>query len=173
MEDQNRNTEKQEMDELRQRIARDRPDIALSLEKDISLRRFLRARGNNVERAFELLCQYHDFRHRNPSLFVNATASELHFVLEDGIPCVLPDKDVKGRTLVVLFAGAWDCDTYGMAEILKALLLTMERLSEDEDVQTNGIVILTDFTGWGSKQTSHVTFSSLRKAIDIFQVMQM
>ena len=160
---------------LRDRISQSRPDITLPEDHDLQgqdtfLVRFLRARKFDPDKAFELLCQYQEFKVKNKSLFEKATASELHFVLEDGIPCVLPESDSNGCRIVVLFAGSWDTDTYGMEEILKALLISIEHLLESEEVQINGIVLLADFTGWGSTHASLVSVSSLRQAIVMFQV---
>lgn len=136
---------------------------------DAFLLMFLRARQYLVDESFKLLSNYIEFRQNNVSLMENLSAWELNHVLEDGLPCVLPYTDQNGAKLIVFFAGNWDKDTYGTLEILKAFILTMERLIDTDEAQLNGIVIIADFSGWSATHTSNLTVSFIRQVFAMFQ----
>lgn len=157
---------------LRSRIQQDRKNNFTRLERrdDAFLLLFLRARRFKVDESFELLCNYNDFRERNASIFQNLSAWQLHHVIEDGFPCVLPYSDQNGAKMMVIFAGGWDTDTYGTVDILKAFILSMERLIEDDEVQMNGIIIIADFSGWNAAHASRLSLSFIRKVFSMFQV---
>ena len=140
---------------------------------DAFLLMFLRARQYLVDESFKLLSNYIEFRQNNVSLMENLSAWELNHVLEDGLPCVLPYTDQNGAKLIVFFAGNWDKDTYGTLEILKAFILTMERLIDTDEAQLNGIVIIADFSGWSATHTSNLTVSFIRQVFAMFQVCQL
>ena len=139
-------------------------------DEDAFLLLFLRARRYNVEESFKLLCNYIEFRTRNASVCQNLSAWQLHHVIEDGFPCVLPYSNQNGAKMLVIFAGSWDTDTYGTDEILKAFILSMERLIESDDAQVNGIVIIADFSGWTATQASRLSLSFIRQVFAMFQV---
>ena len=139
-------------------------------DEDAFLLLFLRARRYNVEESFKLLCNYIEFRTKNASVCQNLSAWQLHHVIEDGFPCVLPYGNQNGAKMLVIFAGSWDTDTYGTEEILKAFILSMERLIENDDAQLNGIVIIADFSGWTATQASRLSLSFIRKVFAMFQV---
>lgn len=136
---------------------------------DAFLLMFLRARRYIVDESFKLLSNYIEFRQNNASLMENLSASELHHVLEDGLPCVLPYTDQNGAKIIVIFAGSWDKDTYGTLEILKAFILTMERLIKTDEAQLNGIKIIADFSGWSASHTSSLSLSFIRQVFAMFQ----
>jgi len=138
-------------------------------DEDDFLLLFLRARRYNVEESFKLLCNYIEFRTRNASVCQNLSAWQLHHVIEDGFPCVLPYGNQNGAKMLVIFAGSWDTDTYGTEEILKAFILSMERLIENDDTQLNGIVIIADFSGWTATQASRLSLSFIRQVFAMFQ----
>lgn len=139
-------------------------------DEDAFLLLFLRARKYEVEESFKLLCNYIEFRTRNASVCQNLSAWQLHHVIEDGFPCVLPYGNQNGARMIIIFAGSWDTDTYGTEEILKAFILSMERLIENDDAQLNGIVIIADFSGWSATQASRLSLSFIRQVFAMFQV---
>ena len=140
------------------------------IDEDAFLLIFLRARKYNVEESFKRLSNYIEFRARNASVCQNLSVWQLHHVIEDGFPCVLPYGNQNGAKMLVIFAGSWDTDTYGTEEILKAFILSMERLIENDDAQLNGIVIIADFSGWTATQASRLTLSFIRRVFAMFQV---
>ena len=167
---QNRHEEK--IKELRSRIHQNENINFLDLGRsdDAFLMIFLRARRYNVEESFQLLSNYIEFRSKNAAIFENLSAWQLHHVIEDGFPCVLPYSDQNGAQMIIIFAGSWDTDTYGTEEILKAFILSMERLIENDEAQLNGIVIIADFSGWTASHASRLSLSFVRQVFSMFQV---
>ena len=139
---------------------------------DAFLLLFLRARRYIVDESFKLLTNYIEFRTKNASIIQNLSAWELHHVIEDGLPCVLPYTNQNGAKIIAIFAGSWDTDTYGTGEILQAFILSMERLIETEEAQLNGIVIISDFSGWSTTHASSLSLSFVRQVFAMFQVCQ-
>ena len=57
--------------------------------------------------------------------------------LLDGFPGVLTDRDHCGRPVLVMFASNWDARRYRLADIFRALLLSLEKLIEEEETQVS------------------------------------
>lgn len=168
---QNRHEEK--IKALRSRMNQQMNNNCRDLERsddDAFLLIFLRARKYKVEESFQLLCNYIKFRTKNVAVFQNLSAWHLHHVIEDGFPCVLPYTNQIGAKMIIIFAGSWDTDTYSTEEILKAFILSMERLIENDDTQLNGIVVIADFSGWTASHASHLSLSFIRQVFAMFQV---
>ena len=155
-----------------------RSKIQHSINNDVQIRRtdddffllFLRACDFNVNASFELWCNYNQFRARNCDIYENLSAWQLHHVIEDGCPCVLPYSNQNGAKFMVIFAGCWDTESYGKADILTALILSMERLIEDSEAQRSGIIVITDFSGWTASHASQLSVSFIRQICCMFQV---
>lgn len=166
---------KEKIKALRSKIKEDRNNNIVHLERndDAFLLLFLRARYFRVPASYQLLCNYKEFRAKNASVFQNLSAWRLHHVIEDGFPCVLPYNNQNGAKMMVIFAGGWDTETYGSVDILKAFILSMERLIEDKDVQRNGIIIIADFSGWTTTHTSQLSVSFIRQVCCMLQVREL
>ncbi|XP_065288638.1 alpha-tocopherol transfer protein-like isoform X4 [Dermacentor albipictus] len=74
---------------------------------------FLRFSRMKHKRAFELLKHYYDSKRKEVDLFRNLMPSELDHVFSRNLVGLLPDKDKKGRFILVLRAGAWNPDQPG------------------------------------------------------------
>ncbi|XP_047107409.1 clavesin-2-like isoform X2 [Schistocerca piceifrons] len=108
------------------------PTIGSTRTDDEFLLRFLRARKCNVPDAFELLCNYCSYRQQNSSLFEKFGPADtaLQQALRDGFPGVLPQRDRRGRRVLVIFAANWDPSSYDLLTIYKAILYSLEKLIE-------------------------------------------
>ena len=157
---------------LRSRIIQERDDNFVHIQRgdDEFLLLFLRACRFSIDASFELLCKYNIFRDKNASVYENLSAWQLHHVIEDGFPCVLPYSDKNGAKMMVIFAGGWDTDTYGTVDISKAFVLSMEHLIKDDEVQMNGILIIADFSGWTATHASRLSLAFIRQICSMFQV---
>ncbi|XP_033126855.1 clavesin-2-like [Anneissia japonica] len=148
-----------------------RSDINFEQDSDDFLLRFLRAGKFDRDRAFGILCNYYTFRKKykvTPEMLC-AENSAIQQALLDGFPGVLNDLDAHGRRVLLFNAINWEFWLYSYKEILKALLLSLEFLVEDENVQVNGIVVIIDFSGVQFKLASKVTPSLLKLTIEMFQ----
>lgn len=135
-----------------------------------TLQKFLSARKLNVAESFELLKNYYLYRKRNPDIFKNLSleAEDIYKALENGLPGVLNLKDRKGRCVLVLTATNWDC-SYALSSIYRALLYSLEYLTNDIHNQTNGFVVIVDWTEFSFRQSTNLKPSMLRLMIEGLQ----
>ena len=146
------------------------PDFLRS--DDVFILRFLRARKFNTLEAFKLYARYFEYRQHNKNLFKKFYASEpgIKEALFDGFPGVLPYNDHYGQKILVLYTANWDNCRYGLAAIYRAILLTLEKLIEDEETQVNGFLILVDWTQFSFKQSTWIPPKLLKLMIEGLQV---
>ena len=142
---------------------------------DTFLLRFLRARKFDTFEAFKLLGRYFEYRQDNPNLFSNFQASEkcIKEALFDGIPAVLEKCDSSGRKIIVLYSANWDNTRYGLSSIYRALLLTLEKLIDEEVCQINGFVIVVDWSQFTFKQSTWLNPKILKLMIEGLQVCKL
>ncbi|KAH7986936.1 hypothetical protein HPB52_024624 [Rhipicephalus sanguineus] len=69
---------------------------------------FLRFCHAKHKRAFEVLKRYYDSKRKEADLFRNLLPSELDHVFSRNLVGLLPEKDRKGRFILILRAGAWN-----------------------------------------------------------------
>ena len=119
-----------------------------------------------------MYARYFDYRQNNRNLFKKFSASEtdIKIALLDGFPGVLPQVDHHGRRILVLFSANWDNHRYGLASIYRAILLTLEKLIEDEETQVNGFVIIVDWSQFSFKQSTWINPKLLKLMIEGLQV---
>ncbi|XP_062576140.1 clavesin-2-like [Saccostrea cucullata] len=148
-----------------------RPDITFLRTDDAFLLRFLRARKFDTVEAFKLFARYFEFRQNNPSLFKNFNASEpgIKASLYDGIPSVLPNCDPQGRRIIVVFAANWDSGRYQLPSVYRAILLTLEKLIDDEACQINGFVIVVDWSQFTFGQSRSLNPKVLKQMVEGLQ----
>lgn len=138
---------------------------------DSFILRFLRARKFNVWEAFRLYARYFEYRQNNRNLFKKFSASEydIKIALQDGFPGVLPQNDHYGRKILVLFSANWDNHRYGLGSIYRTIVLTLEKLIEDEETQINGFVIIVDWSQFSFKQSTWINPKLLKLMIEGLQ----
>ncbi|KAL8578429.1 hypothetical protein ACOMHN_014928 [Nucella lapillus] len=154
-----------------QELMETRPDIEYLRSDEAFILRFLRARKFKVEEAFRLFARYFEYRQTNKNLFKKFEASEsgIKDALLDGLPGVLPGTDHRGRRIVVLYSANWDNTRYGLAAIYRAILLTLEKLIDDESSQINGFVVIVDWSEFTFKQSSWLNPRILKLMIEGLQ----
>ncbi|KAI0207689.1 Clavesin-2 [Lamellibrachia satsuma] len=158
------------VDAVREQIET-RPDIDFLCMDTSFILRFLRARKFDHFESFKLYARYFEYRQKNLNLFKKFYATEpcIKTALCDGFPCVLPDKDSCGRTVLVLFTANWDMHAYGLGSIYRALLLSLEKLITSEEVQVNGFVIIVDWSEFTFKQSTWIQPHILKLMIEGLQ----
>uniref|UniRef100_A0A674K3W1 Clavesin-1 n=1 Tax=Terrapene triunguis TaxID=2587831 RepID=A0A674K3W1_9SAUR len=152
-----------------------RPDIGFLRTDDAFILRFLRARKFHQTDAFRLLAQYFQYRQLNLDMFKNFKADDpgIKRALIDGFPGVLEKCDHYGRKILLLFAANWDQSRNSFIDILRAILLSLEVLIEDQELQINGFILIIDWSNFSFKQASKLTPSILKLAIEGLQVCGM
>lgn len=123
--------------ELRERIAT-RPDEELAMFSrgdDAFLLCFLRARKFDVERSLELYVNYHSHRRRHVSIMRDYHPCSVERVLRAGVISVLDQRSRDGCRVVVLNAGLWDTEAMPVDLMVRATLLVLDHLIEEEETQ--------------------------------------
>lgn len=141
-------------------------------DDDEFLLRFLFARKFNIDDAFQLLINYLDFKQRNSDILskISALDEKIQLALRDGFPTIIPQRDRKGRKILVFFASNWNPVSYSLQVVFRALLLSLEKLLEDLQNQANGLVIIVDWTNFTYKQTGNLQLKLLKLMIEGLQV---
>lgn len=141
-------------------------------DDDEFLLRFLFNKKFDLDEAFKLLIRYHDFKQRNIELLskISALDENIHSALRDGFPTVIPQRDRRGRKILVFFASNWNPLAYSLETVYRALLLSLEKLLEDVQNQANGLVLIVDWTNFTYKQTSYLNPKILKIIIEGLQV---
>ncbi|XP_077990719.1 alpha-tocopherol transfer protein-like [Glandiceps talaboti] len=160
-------TRQQKLDDLREMFKR-RPDIKFRND-DAFLLRYLRVRKFNVEKAYKTLVHYYEVRHQYKDIFTDFTPSAVTQQLEDQIHTILPERDSKGRRILILKPGNWNPGAYSLTPVLKAGLMYIELMSEEEETQINGIVFIGDFGGMTKEHLKHFNPMLGRKLADTLQ----
>lgn len=142
------------------------------MQDDEFLFRFLFAKKLNVDEAFQLLINYHNYRQRNPDLFndMSLMTEAIQSSIKDGFPGVLSQRDRKGRKVLVYFASNWNYVAYSLLSVYRATLLTLEKLLEDKQNQANGFVVVVDWTNFTFKQSSRLNPKVLKLMIEGLEV---
>ena len=126
--------------QLREKIASweaepEEEGVQFSRRDDRFLLCFLRARKFDVERALQLYVNYHLHRERNAGLLGDFQPHSSEGVLRGGIISVLEARSRDGSRVLMLNGGRWDMEATPIEEPLRALLLVLDRLVEEEETQ--------------------------------------
>ncbi|XP_031628531.1 clavesin-2-like [Contarinia nasturtii] len=162
------------LNELKQLIG-ESIDFALKdkscADDDEFLLRFLFARNFVISDAFKLLVNYHSFKQRNVNILskISALDEGIQLALRDGFPTIIPQRDRKGRKILILFAANWNPIAYSLITVFRALLLSMEKLLEDIQNQANGFVLIVDWTNFTYKQTGNLQLKVIKIMIEGLQ----
>ncbi|XP_070577967.1 alpha-tocopherol transfer protein-like [Ptychodera flava] len=123
---------------------------------DAFLLRFLRAKKFDVKRAFQQLCRYYEVRREYREVFDELRPSKIQHVWDMGMDVALPDRDSEGRRILIFRPGKWNPDVCPAVDSMKATVITVERLLEEEETQINGVVFIGDFIDYSMKQAVHI-----------------
>ncbi|KAH6920743.1 hypothetical protein HPB50_028268 [Hyalomma asiaticum] len=140
-------TASRELAHLRKTIDRDET-LNAKVDSDF-LMAFLRFAHMKHKRAFEVLKRYYDSKRKEVDLFRNLMPSELDHVFSRNLVGLLPEKDKKGRFILVLRAGAWNPSQVSFIDAVRAILLCFEYIMTKKGAQESGLCMLCDFDGWG------------------------
>lgn len=122
------------------------------LDDDKFLVRFLRCKKFEVDRAKQLFINYHKYRHKHAAMLGEITPQAAAHILSSGMLCVLPQRCRSGCRVLVARLSEWDLDTLTPGELMRTMLVLMDKLLEEEETQVNGICIIEDMEGMSFMQ---------------------
>ena len=158
--------------QLRHKIEEHQEENNFDEHTDAFLLKFLRHRKFDVDDAYKLLEEFYTNRESKPDIFRNLTRKNVKKTLEQGIVGVLPQRDNKGRVMILFHFQAWNFNlAFHFEKMIRVWVYTLEKIFESEETQINGIVIICDLRQLSVLQTKSLRTSMLTKAISVFQVM--
>ncbi|XP_059469136.1 clavesin-2-like [Neocloeon triangulifer] len=148
-----------------------RPDVGFLCTEDEFLLRFLNARKFKIEDSFNLLVNYYLYRQRYRHLFIGLNVQDplIRRALFDGIPGVLPQCDKRGRRVLVIYANNWDIEQYSLLTIYRGLLLSLEKLIQDQQTQMAGLIVIVDWSGFTLRHTGALSPKALKLMLEGLQ----
>ncbi|CAM9860336.1 alpha-tocopherol transfer protein-like [Lampetra fluviatilis] len=164
---ENPETRAQVLHKLRGALAL-RPDIPARTD-DGFLLRFLRARKFDHEETFKLVDSYYKCHETWPDVFQNFRPSAVKELLDNGFIRVLPQRDSKGRRVVIQSPGKCNPSTTPIIDNIRAMYMTLELLIQSEETQVNGITILVDHKGMRLAHVINFTPSLMKKITTVIQ----
>lgn len=90
-------------------------------------------------------------------------------LLDLGIQFPLPGRDKDGRKVVLIRTGAYDPKETPMSDVMKIGFITSDLLLLEEETQVNGVVILLDFTLFGTQHVWCWSRDTISKAMKCWQ----
>ena len=157
---------------LRQLIEEYQEENNFDEHTDSFLLKFLRHRKFDVDDAYKLLDSYYTNRESKPEIFRNLTRKNVKKTLEQGIVGVLPQRDAKGRAIIIFNFDKWNMSLpFHFEKMLRVWVYTLEKLFEIDETQINGIVIVCDLSQLSVLQSKSLRAAMLTKTMDIFQVI--
>uniref|UniRef100_S4RQE8 CRAL-TRIO domain-containing protein n=1 Tax=Petromyzon marinus TaxID=7757 RepID=S4RQE8_PETMA len=104
-----------------------------------------------------------------PDIFQDFRPSAVKELLDSGFIRVLPERDSKGRRVIIQSPGKWNPSTTPIIDNFKAMYMTLELLIQSEETQVNGITILVDHKGMGLAHVTNFTPSLMKKITTVIQ----
>ena len=148
-------------------------EVSLSrLEDDGFLLRFLRARKFDLDRAEQLFINYHVIRHKHSGVIGEITPKSAERVLNSGMVTVLPHRTKEGCRVMVIRPSRWDRDVIGVEEVLKSVLVVLDKLLEEEETQVHGIAVFENLVDLSLVQVLQLVRSDRREKKLLLEMLQ-
>ncbi|KAL5479980.1 hypothetical protein EMCRGX_G023591 [Ephydatia muelleri] len=170
-------TRLQYIDDLRKLVendeeAEDSVDHSVRRNDSKFLLRFLRAKKFDVDRARALYSNYYTFRAKHADILGTLEPRALDHVYRCGIVSLLEHKDKTGCAVMCFKPSLWPMDQYPLTDLVRGLLMLLERLIEDEENQVHGLRFVYNFDGVSLYQMFTVARSDLARngiMVELFQ----
>ncbi|EDS28629.1 conserved hypothetical protein [Culex quinquefasciatus] len=136
---------------------------------DSFLLRFLRAKKFDVDKAFKMIQKYYKMKDEYPEIFKVSPPSEMKFMLEMQIQCMLPKRDDSGRQIYVFRVEK--CDPYKIPVdyVFRSNVLALEDAVRNPEVQIGGLVVLLDMSGLGFAHARYLSPHLAKKTVEVVQ----
>ena len=135
----------QKIDQLRNSFIQKNKNLRLEREDDLYFLKFLRARNFDHNRALNMLTNYHNQLQSWPEMSkkIENPASVMH-VFDAGSFVALRRKAYDVSTICIASPGKSKIQL--LTDYYAALIISVNRLLDEEDIQINGITVIQDMT---------------------------
>ncbi|KAK8766495.1 hypothetical protein V5799_006720 [Amblyomma americanum] len=154
------------LEELKRQLDAE-PDLNARKDDEFLLR-FLRVRKYDVDLALRNVRNYYRNRDSSGSVYVDFLPSNVPPAART-LYMRMTEKDVLGRPIFVFRPGMWMPEEVPYMDFHRAGLICYEHLACDPVVQTVGIVLLVDFSGFTADKLLSMSISLLRRALEYIQ----
>ena len=171
-------TRLQSIDDLRKLVEDDEAKEAGSVDpshrrKDAKfLLTFLRAKKFDVERARALYSNYYTFRAKHAAILGDLVPQAVEHVYCCGTVTLLESRDKTGCTVVCFKPSVFPMDQYPLYDLVRSLLMLLDRLIEDEENQVHGLRFVYNFEGVSLYQVFTVASSDLARKGLLVELIQ-
>ena len=90
---------------------------------------------------------YHRYRKKYEHILREITPKAAEHILKTGLVSVLPERSRSGCKVIVIQTSLWDPETIPPGDIVKTVLLLLDRLIEEEETQVHGFELFEDLDG--------------------------
>jgi len=150
--------------------------LTVPVDDDIFLLRFLRVSKFDAGMAFDRVREYYKWRMLNKELFSDIQEPNVISFLNEGFLTISRGNAAGKPTTLLASYDKWDSDRFTGEDLLKVIILQIERALEDPHTQVCGMIILVDVSGFSLGHAYHLTPSVLSKiadsVYDVIPVMQ-
>ncbi|ELT98701.1 hypothetical protein CAPTEDRAFT_191749 [Capitella teleta] len=160
-------------DSPRAYIVQDDAGTCFQRTNTILLLSFLRPAKFSQIRAREIIENQLSMRNVCPKWFKNIDTTEVDIInyLKDGPMLPLPGRDDEGRQVTLFRIGKVNpkSEKHSIDIEMRTGTVTSLLMSQDEDIQVNGRVLIFDFTGYTTKHLSRMTGDTAKKCFRAWQ----
>ncbi|XP_055682214.1 clavesin-1-like [Lutzomyia longipalpis] len=158
-------TELRETDEVRKeavwqlrKLLEDECDLVTPFHNDFWLIKFLRPCKFYPESARDLIKCYYEFKEKYSVIYNNLLPSKLTRAFNGDIIKVMPNRDQRGRRILIIEAGkAWNPKIVTPQDLLKMCIMLVEAAIQGPDTQVNGAIVILDLAGFSVSQAKVIT----------------
>lgn len=165
----------QAISELRRRINEaetEQTEFQFSRKDGKFLLRFLRARKFDIDKALKLYINYHAYRHKYVYILEENSPESVKHIFEYGVMCPIDEPMRDGSKCVVSVASRFDVHTTPTNDLIKALILMLDRMIEDEEMQVHGLSLIQDLQGISLSYTMALMRTDLIRKRQIIELIQ-
>ncbi|XP_013201282.2 alpha-tocopherol transfer protein-like isoform X1 [Amyelois transitella] len=157
------------LEELR-KLLKGESNLAIPINKDEFLMKFLRPCKFYAESAFKRIQAYYKFRRSHPEHCHDLMPSAVRPAFDESIVSILSPRDQHGRRIMVVESGErWNPRKVSLTEVFRGVQLGLEAAMDEPLTQVNGVISILDMKGLSLTQVMQFTPSFAKMVIDWIQ----
>ena len=155
------------IDSLKGEFKKSNPDISLLNDDDEFILRFLRAKKFVIPKALTTLTNYHKKKEVWPEVVEKVeNPTVLSSALSNNLITKIDGNAKNGSYIVVGFPGSNDVP---LPDFFSCVILSLEKMLEDEEFQIHGLTVIEDLTYFGTNMMKYLGPSVSKKFLSLVQ----
>jgi len=136
---------------------------------DEFLKRFLRAKSHDVDKAKEMMSRYCLSRRKHKENFRNSLPSLCNEVYSHNIQTILQHRDKRARRVFIFRVGNWDPAVVSKEDLFSANYLCLELMAKEERTQVSGIIAIVDLEGLSWSHWMQMSMDYIQSMVGMVQ----